>query len=305
MLNVYADFCEQVLAIPVVKGQKTEKEKFAGAVATYTIEALMHDGKALQSGTSHFMGQNFARAFDITFNDVNNEQSYAHTTSWGLSTRMIGAIIMAHGDDRGLVLPPRLAPHQLVIVPITRSKDPAANEGVLARARSLASELQAAGVRVKVDEREGMSPGWKFNEWEQKGVPLRLEIGPRDLENGVALLADRLGGDKEELALDSIAAAIPARLEQFQQALYDRALKFREDHTSHAETMEELKEKVEHGFVYATHCGDPESEKQIQEETKATIRCIPLEGPSAEGTVCIHTGKPSGYARKVIFAKAY
>jgi len=305
MLEVYRTFAEEYAALPVIAGEKTEGERFAGALNTFTIEAMMRDGKALQSGTSHYMGQNFAKAFDITFNDVNNEQAYVHTTSWGMSTRIIGAIIMSHGDDKGLILPPKLAPHQLVIVPITRSKDPEANEGVLSRVRELAAELRQAGVRVELDDREGMSPGWKFNEWEQKGVPLRLEIGPRDLEKGVALLADRLGSEKEEVPLDAVAAQIPGRLEQFQQALYDRALSFREQNTFHAETMEELKEKVEHGFVYATHCGDPESEQQIQEETKATIRCIPLDGPSAEGTVCVHTGKPSGYARKVVFAKAY
>ncbi len=305
MLGVYSDFAHNMAALPVIEGEKTEGERFAGALSTFTIEAMMRDGKALQSGTSHYMGQNFAKAFDITFNDVNNEQAYVHTTSWGLSTRMIGAIIMAHGDDKGLVLPPRLAPHQVVIVPILRSKDPGANEGVLAASSRLEAELQGLGVRVKLDDREGMSPGWKFNEWEQKGVPLRLELGPKDLEKGVALLADRLGDGKEELPLEGLAAQIPARLDAFHDALYQRALDFRRENTRTAETFSELKEMVEHGFVYATHCGDPESEKQIQEETKATIRCIPLDGPSAEGSVCVHTGRPSGYARKVIFAKAY
>lgn len=305
MLEVYATFAEDLAALPVIRGEKTEGERFAGALNTFTIEAMMRDGKALQSATSHYMGQNFARAFDITFNDINNEQAFVHTTSWGMSTRIIGAIIMAHGDDRGLIMPPRLAPHQVVIVPIMRNKTPEANEAVVAKAKELADQLIKAGVRVKLDNREGMSPGWKFNEWEQKGIPLRIELGPKDLENGVALLANRLADGKEELPLEDLAGLIPGRLEDFHNALFQRALDFRNENTQHAETYEELKEMVEHGFVYATHCGDPESEKQIQEETKATIRCIPLDGPSAEGSVCVHTGKPSGYARKVIFAKAY
>ena len=305
MLEVYGNFAEDFAALPVIRGEKTEGERFAGALNTFTIEAMMRDGKALQSGTSHYMGQNFAKAFDITFNDINNEQSFVHTTSWGMSTRIIGAIIMAHGDDRGLIMPPRLAPHQVVIVPITRNKTPEANEAVLAKAKELAAQLIAAGVRVKLDDREGMSPGWKFNEWEQKGIPLRIELGPKDLDNGVALLANRLEEGKEELPLDGLVAQIPGRLDDFHNSLFQRAIDFRNANTQHAETYEELKEMVEHGFVYATHCGDPESEKQIQEETKATIRCIPLDGPSAEGSVCVHTGKPSGYARKVVFAKAY
>jgi prolyl-tRNA synthetase len=305
MLDVYAEFAEQWAAVPVIKGEKSAGERFAGAVDTLTIEAMMRDTKALQSATSHYMATNFAKAFNIMFNDENNEQAYVHTTSWGFSTRFIGAIIMTHGDDKGLIMPPRLAPHQVVIVPIYRSNDDAGRSKVMTEVDRLHAELKNAGVRVKTDDRQGMSPGWKFNEWEQKGVPLRIELGARDIDAGVALLANRLGEGKTQIPLGDIAQQIPELLEKFHHDLYARAVQFREEHTYHAETYEELKEMIEHGFVYATHCGDPESEKQIQEETKATVRCIPLDGPSAEGTVCVHTGKPSGYARKVIFAKAY
>jgi prolyl-tRNA synthetase len=305
MLDVYAEFAEQWAAVPVIKGEKSAGERFAGAVDTLTIEAMMRDTKALQSATSHYMATNFAKAFNIMFNDENNEQAYVHTTSWGFSTRFIGAIIMTHGDDKGLIMPPRLAPHQVVIVPIYRSNDDAGRSKVMTEVDRLHAELKNAGVRVKTDDRQGMSPGWKFNEWEQKGVPLRIELGARDIDAGVALLANRLSEGKTQIPLGDIAQQVPELLEKFHHDLYARAVQFREEHTYHAETYEELKEMIEHGFVYATHCGDPESEKQIQEETKATVRCIPLDGPSAEGTVCVHTGKPSGYARKVIFAKAY
>jgi prolyl-tRNA synthetase len=305
MLEVYATFAEDFAAVPVVRGEKSAAERFAGAERTLTIEAMMRDRKALQSGTSHYLGQNFAKAFNITFNDENNEQAYVHTTSWGFSTRFIGAIIMSHGDDAGLILPPRLAPHQVVIVPIVRGKDAEADAGVMQAAEQLSSELVDAGVRVKVDTRDGMSPGWKFNEWERKGVPLRIEIGPKDVQAGQAVVADRLSRDKDSVALSGLAASMPQRLDAFHDRLFERARDFRDANIQHAETYEELKEKVEHGWVYATHCGDPDSEDAIQQETKATVRCIPLEGPSAEGTVCVHTGKPSGYARKVLFAKAY
>jgi prolyl-tRNA synthetase len=305
MLDVYAAFARDVAAVPVIEGEKTEGERFAGALQTLTIEAMMRDRKALQSGTSHYMGENFARAFDISFNDVNNEQAYAHTTSWGFSTRFIGAIIMTHGDDRGLILPPRLAPHQLVIVPIARANDEATAERVRAEASRLAGELRASGVRVHVDEREGMSPGWKFHDWERKGVPLRLELGPKDLERGTAPLADRLAGEKTAVSLTEVVVRVPALLERFHERLFERARAFRDEHLFVAESYDELQEKLEHGWVYATHCGDPESEARIQEETKATVRCIPLEGPSAEGSACVHTGRESGYPRKVIFARAY
>ena len=291
--------------MPVVRGEKSEGERFAGALSTLTIEAMMRDGKALQSGKSHYMGENFARAFDISFNDVNNEQAYAHTTSWGFSTRFIGAIIMTHGDDKGLILPPRLAPHQAVIVPIARAKDEAGAARVRAEADTLAAALRERGVRVHVDVREGMSPGWKFNDWERKGVPLRIELGPKDLDAGEAPVADRLSGDKAPIALAELPERVPALLGSFHERLYERARDFRDAHVAEADDYDDLKAKLEHGWVYATHCGDPDSEARIQEETKATVRCIPLEGPSAEGTVCVHTGRPSGYPRKVIFAKAY
>ena len=305
MLETYATFAETFGAIPVIRGEKTAGERFAGALRTLTIEAMMRDGKALQSGTSHYMGENFARAFDISFNDVNNEQAYASTTSWGLSTRFIGAVIMAHGDDKGLIMPPRLAPHQAVLVPIFRRDDDGSRGRVLEVADRLAADLKTRGVRLKLDDREGMSAGWKFNEWEQKGVPLRLELGPKDIDKGVAVLADRLAGDKREVALDALADEIPGDLEAFHQRLFERARDFRDANTFEATTMDGLVEGVERGFVVATHCGDPESEAAIQELTKATVRCIPLEGVSAAGTVCVHTGRKSGYERKVIFARAY
>ncbi len=305
MLDIYAEFAEEFGAVPVIKGEKTEGERFAGALMTLTIEAMMRDAKALQSGTSHYMGENFSRAFDITFNDVNNEQAYAHTTSWGFSTRFIGAIIMTHGDDKGLIMPPRLAPVQLVVVPIYRANDEAAKTSVMEAVNRLTGELKGSGVRVKVDDREGLSPGRKFNEWEQKGVPLRVELGPKDLEQGVALLADRITGDKRSVPLGELAGQIPGALEEFHQALFQRAASFRADHTFHAGNYDEFRQYVERGFVYATHCGKAECEDAIQEETKATARCIPLEGPSAEGSTCVKCGERSDYPRKVVFAKAY
>ena len=305
MLEVYAEFAETYAAVPVVKGEKSAGERFAGALSTLTIEAMMRDGKALQSGTSHYMGENFARAFDITFNDEQNQQAYAHTTSWGFSTRFVGAIIMTHGDDAGLILPPRLAPYQVVIVPIARAKDADAAAHVGGEARRLADELRARGVRVHVDDRDGMSPGWKFNEWERKGVPFRIEVGPKDLEAGAVPVADRLSGTKELVTLSDVPTTMPGRLVSFHERLFERARSFRDERLLEASSMEELVEKLDHGWVYATHCGDPESEARIQESTKATVRCIPLEGPSAEGTTCIETGRPSGYPRKVLFARAY
>ena len=305
MVDIYARLAIEFGALPVIVGEKTEGERFAGAMSTLTIEAMMRDGKALQAGTSHYMGENFARAFDITFNDVDNQQAYAQTTSWGLSTRFIGALIMGHGDDKGLILPPRLAPYQVVVLPIYKANDAAGRGAVVGAAEQLVADLRASGVRVKLDDRPEVSPGRRFNEWEQKGVPLRMELGQRDLDAGVVTVAERLNGAKEQVALESAAQGVGARLEALQAALLERATRFRDEHTFHAETFEELSEKVEHGFVYATHCGDPACEKKIQEKTKATVRCIPFEGPTAEGTACVHDGKPSGYARKVIFAKAY
>jgi prolyl-tRNA synthetase len=304
MLDVYATFAESFAAIPVIRGEKTEGERFAGAVQTLTIEAMMRDGKALQSGTSHYLGQNFARAFDIKFNDVNNEQAFAHTTSWGLSTRMIGAIIMAHGDELGLIMPPKLAPQQVVVVPMGRSNDAEGRARVGAEVDRIASALRRAGVRVKVDDRDA-NPGAKFYEWELKGVPLRVEIGPKDLDGGTALVKDRLLADKTAVPLSGLVAYLIDALAAFHDRLVARARTFRDERTVEAHSYDELVEGVERGFVIATHCGDPASEKAIQEATKATVRCIPLEGISAEGSVCVHTGRPSGYANKVVFAKAY
>lgn len=305
MLEIYAEFAEHFAAIPVVKGEKTEGERFAGAELTLTIEAMMRDTRALQSGTSHYLGTNFAEAFDITFNDANNDQAFVHTTSWGFSTRFIGAIIMTHGDDQGLILPPRLAPYQLVIVPIYRRNDDESRSRVMAEVKRLATALKDREVRVHVDDREDMSPGRKFNQWEQRGVPLRLEVGPKDLEKGSAPLADRLSGEKRGVALSALPEEVPVALEKFHDALFQRALDFREAHTFEVDSYAEFKERIEQGWVVATHCGDPASEVQIQEELRATVRCIPVDGPSAEGTVCVHTGRPSGYPRKVIFARAY
>ena len=304
MVEIYAELAEQFGALPVVKGEKTAGERFAGAQITYTIEAMMRDTKALQTGTSHYMGENFSRAFNISFNDENNEQAFAHTTSWGLSWRFIGALIMTHGDDQGLILPPRLAPVQLVIVPIFKRGDDEARAKVMTAVDELAASVRAQGVRLKVDEREGVSPGFKFNEWEQKGVPLRLELGPRDLEEGVALLSSRLGEGKEKLQLSEVAGRIPADLEAFQRALFERAERFRDEHSLSVDDYESFKAKVEGNWLYVNHCGQPECEAAIQEDTKATPRCIPFEGPAADGP-CVRCGKESAYERRVIFAKAY
>ena len=304
MIDVYADFAENFAALPVIKGEKTEGERFAGAKITYTIEAMMRDHKALQSGTSHYMGTNFAEAFNISFNDVNNEQAFAHTTSWGFSTRSIGAIIMAHGDDKGLVMPPKLAPHQVVIVPIYRKNDDAARQEIMAAVDSLASELKDEAVRVTVDDREGMSPGWKFNEWEQKGVPLRLELGPKDLAKGEVVVSNRLKEGKETVKLAEVGAFVTAALAAFHTDLFARAKAFRDEHTFVVDDYEAFKEKVEQGFVYATHCGRPECENAIQEETKSTPRCVPFEGPAATGA-CVRCGEESAYPRRVVFARAY
>ncbi len=304
MVNIYADFAREHAAMPVVVGEKTEGERFAGALRTFTIEAMMRDTKALQSGTSHYMGENFARAFDITFSDEENELRYVHTTSWGVSTRMIGAVIMAHGDDQGLILPPRLAPVQVVVVPIYRGDQPQLARHVLSEAEELAGELAAAGVRVRVDRREGPSPGWKFNDWEQKGVPLRIELGPRDLEAGQVVVAKRLSAEKESLDRRAAAVSIPARLEGFQKELYARAESFRDEHTFLADDYESFRCHVGQGWAYVVHCGKPQCEQAIQQDTKATPRCIPFDGPPAEGT-CVRCGEPSAYPRRVVFARAY
>lgn len=300
MLGIYAHMSREWAAVPVWEGLKTESEKFAGAVYTTTIEAMMRDGKALQSGTSHYLGQSFARAFDISFQDKDQQHKYVYTTSWGLSTRMVGAIIMTHGDDKGLILPPRLAPIQVVIVPIYKAET---HQTVLPAVTGLAQSLKAKGTRVYLDDRDQYSPGYKFNEWELKGVPLRLELGPREVEAGTAVLASRLGG-KETLRLAELPDLVSARLEQFQHNLYQRALSFRDEHTWEVESYQEFKEKVEKGFVKAFHCGDKACEKQIKAETTATVRCIPYDEPEAPGR-CICCGKPSAYGRRILFARAY
>lgn len=300
MLGVYVKFATEYAALPVIAGLKTEKEKFAGAVYTTTMEAMMRDGRALQSGTSHFLGQNFAKAFDITFQDKDLEEKYVWTTSWGLSWRIIGGIIMTHGDDRGLIFPPKLAPIQVVIVPIYKSET---RQEVLEAAATLQAELKAQGVRVHVDDRDQYTPGFKFNDWELKGVPFRIELGPRDVAAKTAVLASRLGG-KEPLPLGELAAQIPQKLEDFHQALFERARLFRDQRTRVVDDYESFKKAVAEGFALAFHCGDVGCEKAIQEETKATTRVIPFDAPEESGS-CVRCGKPAAYGKRVVFARAY
>ncbi len=296
MLNVYADFCEEVLAIPVIKGRKTEKEKFAGAEATYTIEALMHDGKALQSGTSHNFGDGFAKAFGIQFTDKDNTLKYVHQTSWGMTTRLIGAIIMVHGDNSGLVLPPKVAPTQVVIIPIQQRK-----EGVLEKASELKDRL--CGFRVKVDDSD-KSPGWKFSEAEMRGIPVRVEIGPKDIEAGKCVLVRRDTGEKLECALDELEQKVAGLLETMQKEMLERARAHRDAHTYTAKTPEELEDILTNkpGFVKAMWCGCQECEDKIKEKYAATSRCMPFE-QEALSDVCVCCGKP---AKKMVYwGKAY
>jgi len=303
MLDVYTDFAINEAAVPVVPGVKTDSEKFAGAVRSYTIEAMMGDTKALQAGTSHFLGQNFAKAFNIQYLDKNNELQYVWTTSWGLSTRFIGAIIMTHGDDKGLVLPPRLAPIQVVIVPIYKSE--AERTQVLEAADRIRREL-ASRFRVKLDDRDNLTPGFKFNDWELRGVPVRVEIGPRDLAKGTVALArrDKPGREgKTFVPQEGLADTIAQLLDDIHDSLYQRALAFREEHTHEPKDYDEFKEIVQNGWAYTYWCGDPECEANIKAETKATSRCIPLDGESAEGHKCIYCGRPAKH--KLYFAKAY
>jgi prolyl-tRNA synthetase len=303
MLDIYTDFAVREAAVPVIPGRKSAAERFAGADQTYSIEAMMGDCKALQAGTSHNLGQNFAKAFEIRYLDPAGALQYCWTTSWGLSTRIIGAIIMVHGDDQGLILPPRLAPFQLVIVPIYKTDDERA--AVMENAQRLRRELVDAGIRVKMDEREGMSPGFKFNDWEMRGVPLRLELGPKDVAKASVVLArrDRPGKEgKSFVPQQGIAAAVAQMLEEIQKALYDRALEFRRANTAEPADYEEFKKAVEKGFAFSWWCGGTECEEKIKEETKATMRCIPLEQPGGSGK-CIYCGQPA--AEKAIFAKAY
>lgn len=303
MLDVYADFAMNDAAIPVVTGVKTESEKFAGALRSYTIEAMMGDTKALQSGTSHNLGQNFAKAFDIQYVDQNNTQQFCWTTSWGLSTRIIGAIIMTHGDDHGLILPPKLAPWQVVMVPIY--KNDAEKGPVLEAVSRLKAELLAADIRVKVDDRDTVSPGFKFNDWEMRGVPLRMEVGPKDVEKGTVALARRDKPGKEGKSFvpqAGIADQVAETLMEVQAALFERALAFRKANTYTPETYADFKQVVENGWAHVWWAGSREDEAKVKEETKATIRCVPLEQEGGEGQ-CVFTGKPA--TQKVIFAKAY
>jgi len=302
MIEVYRDFAENEAAVPVIVGRKSETERFAGANETYTIEAMMGDGKALQSGTSHNLGQNFAKAFDIKYLDNNGVLQHCWTTSWGLSTRFIGAIIMTHGDDQGLILPPRLAPHQVVIVPIFKADDEKAQ--VLDSARAIKSELTASGIRAITDEREGSSPGFKFNDWEMRGVPLRIEIGPKDIAKGTVVLARRDKPGKEGksfVAREGLAGAVSETLAAIQKSLYERAMNFRTSNTADPKDYAEFKHAVEKGFAYSFWCGG-ECEKRIKEDTKATLRCVPLKQTGETGN-CICCGKPS--AEKAYFAKSY
>ena len=298
MLNVYADFCEEVLAIPVIKGRKTDKEKFAGAEATYTIEALMHDGKALQSGTSHNFGDGFARAFGIQYSDNNNVLQYVHQTSWGMSTRIIGAIIMVHGDDSGLVLPPRIAPTQAVVIPIQQRK-----EGVLEKAAEVKEALAKAGIRVKLDDSD-KSPGWKFSEQEMRGIPVRIELGPKDIEAGQAVIVRRDTREKIETSLETLAETVQEVLATMQNDMLARAKHHLETHISEARDYEEFKDAVANkpGFVKAMWCGDVECEKKIKDDTTATSRCMPFEQEDIS-PVCVCCGRPA--KTLVYWGKAY
>jgi prolyl-tRNA synthetase len=303
MLDIYADMAVTDAAIPVIPGRKSDSEKFAGADVTYSIEAMMGDGKALQSGTSHNLGQNFAKAFEIKYLDKTGVQQFCWTTSWGLSTRFVGAIIMVHGDDQGLVLPPRLAPYQVVIVPIFKTDEERA--ATVGAAQKLKAELVKAGFRVITDEREGFSPGFKFNHWELRGVPLRIELGPKDLASNSAMLArrDRPGREgKSPASMDGIAGAVGKLLEEIHASLHAKALAFREANTREPADYAEFKQAVESGFALAFWCGSAECEAKIKEETRATMRCIPLEQKGGEGK-CIFCGNAA--KERAIFGKAY
>lgn len=301
MLNVYADFAEQYMAVPVIKGVKSANERFAGALDTYTIEAMMQDGKALQSGTSHFLGQNFAKAFDVKFLNKNNELEYVWATSWGVSTRLMGALIMTHSDDNGLVLPPRLAPIQVVIVPIYKNAEQLAE--ITKTVEPIIAELKGYGISVKFDDADNKRPGFKFAEYELKGVPVRLAIGARDIENGTVEVMRRDKLEKNIAQLEGIATYVKELLVDIQNNIFKKAFDHRESKTIKVDSYEEFKEKIEEGgFILAHWDGTPETEEKIKEETKATIRCIPLEGDKTPG-VCMVTGKPS--AQRVIFARSY
>jgi prolyl-tRNA synthetase len=302
MLGVYKDFAENELAMPVIDGLKTESEKFAGADRTYSIEALMRDGRALQAGTSHNLGQNFSKSYEIKFQARDKSVQYAWTTSWGVSTRMIGGVIMTHGDEGGLILPPRIAPYQVVIVPIPRGNW---RETVLPKAQAIRDELVARGIRVMLDDRDSQTPGWKFNEWEMRGVPLRLEIGPKDLEKSTVVLARRDTREKSFTPMDGLAAHVEQLLTTIQRALYERAIQFRTEHTSETASYDEFKQIMEGrpGFVISPWCGSAECEAAIKTETQATIRNIPFTSNAPDGTSCLKCGKPA--TANAWFAKSY
>jgi prolyl-tRNA synthetase len=303
MLDIYTDFAMNDAAIPVIPGRKSDSEKFAGADTTYSLEAMMGDCKALQFCTSHFLGQNFAQAFDVRYLDQSGQLQHCWTTSWGLSTRVVGAIIMVHGDDQGLVLPPKLAPYQVVIVPIFKNDQE--KNAVVEAAGKVKAELVDKGIRVTLDEREGPSPGWKFNDWEMRGVPLRIELGPKDVAKQAAVLArrDRPGKEgKTSAPLAGIADTVQRLLAEIQQAMHDKALAFRKSNTRDAKTYDELKQAVETGFASSYWCGSAECEAKIKEETRATMRCIPLDQPGDIGK-CVCCGRPA--RERAIFARAY
>lgn len=302
MLDVYADFVENWMAVPVIKGVKTESERFAGAVDTYCIEALMQDGKALQAGTSHFLGQNFAKAFDVKFLNKENTLEHVWATSWGVSTRLVGALVMAHSDDQGLILPPKIAPVQVVIVPIYKGDQQKA--AVDAKAKEIMKQLKDLGIKVKYDDNDNARPGWKFAEYELKGVPVRITLGARDLENNVAEIARRDTKEKRNVSFDGLSAYIADLLTQIQQNLYDKAKSYRDEHITTADNWNEFEKLLDEkgGFISAHWDGTAETEEAIKEKTKATIRCIPLNNPQETGK-CILTGNPS--KQRVLFARAY
>ncbi len=302
MIDVYANFAENFMAVPVIKGLKSANERFAGALETYSIEALMQDGKALQSGTSHFLGQNFAKAFDVKFATKEGNEDYVWATSWGVSTRLMGALIMAHSDDNGLVLPPKLAPYQVVIVPIYRKEEQLA--AISEKVDEIIAKLKAKGISVKYDDRDTRKPGWKFAEYELKGVPVRLAMGPRDMENGTVEVARRDTLEKEVTAIENIDEYVEKLLYDIQNNIYQKAYDYRATHTTKVDSWEEFKDVLKNkgGFISAHWDGTPETEDLIKNETKATIRCLPLEYEKEEG-VCVYSGKPS--KRRVLFALAY
>ncbi|MEW6422850.1 MAG: proline--tRNA ligase [Deinococcota bacterium] len=307
ILDLYHEFCRDILALPVVRGEKTASERFAGAVATYSIEGMMRDGKALQSGTSHYLGQNFSKAFDVKFQTREQREEYAYTTSWAISSRIIGAIIMTHGDDFGLIMPPRIAPIQVVVIPVGRKEN---FDQMVAEGEKLAHELRAQGLRVKVDRREGVTNGFKYNDWELKGVPVRIELGPRDLEQGVVVVKNRNAEEKETLPREEAIRGMAARLDGIHDWLLNRATDFLLAHTVLADSYEDLKNAIEHGnWVRAFHCGDAECEAQIKEDTKATTRNIPLDDAEffagCEEGLCVKCGRPGAYGKRVIFGRQY